>query len=181
MTPFWRPDPLTSEIDSEGKPSVSSSPRIGSKASWRMYASIFFMRSRPRRLRLADGPARRDALWLAVQRRDRRADHGRPIRPVPEQLGLRDELLRVAVHAVLGDVQARLLGLGVDAQADRLLDRPERADGEHEHGDERGGHADRLDPELLEGARVEQAGLADAVELGQPRGREQAAGQRAPD
>ena len=42
-------------------------------------------------------------------------------------------------------------------------------------------HADRLHAELLEGARVEQARHADAVELGQPVGGEQAAGQRAPD
>src|SRR5215210_7891327 len=44
--PFWRPDPLTSEIDSDGKPSWSSSLRIGSNASCRMNASTFFTRRR---------------------------------------------------------------------------------------------------------------------------------------
>src|SRR5215213_5729258 len=42
--PFWRPEPLTSEIESDGKPSASRSLRIGSKASCRMNASTFFMR-----------------------------------------------------------------------------------------------------------------------------------------
>src|SRR5688500_4006054 len=44
--PFWRPEPLTSIIDSEGKPSASSSMRIGSNASCRTNASTFFMLSR---------------------------------------------------------------------------------------------------------------------------------------
>ena len=41
--PFWRPEPLTSPIDREGNPLSSSSVLIGSNASWRMYASIFFI------------------------------------------------------------------------------------------------------------------------------------------
>ena len=44
MIPLWRPEPLTSLTDSEGNPSTSSSARIGSKASWRMYAITIFMR-----------------------------------------------------------------------------------------------------------------------------------------
>ena len=45
--PFWRPDPLTSMMESEGKPSASSSMRIGSNASCRMNASTFFMMRGP--------------------------------------------------------------------------------------------------------------------------------------
>src|SRR3954468_24166451 len=41
--PFCRPEPLTSTIDSDGKPSSSSSMRIGSNASWRTNASTFFI------------------------------------------------------------------------------------------------------------------------------------------
>src|SRR5215217_330447 len=41
--PFWRPEPFTSMIDSDGKPSVSRSMRIGSNASCRTNASTFFM------------------------------------------------------------------------------------------------------------------------------------------
>ena len=37
-TPFCRPDPFTSLIDRDGNPLSSSSDRIGSNASWRMYA-----------------------------------------------------------------------------------------------------------------------------------------------
>jgi len=42
--PFCRPEPLTSEMLSEGKPLLNSSMRIGSNASCRMNASTFFTR-----------------------------------------------------------------------------------------------------------------------------------------
>src|SRR5918992_916259 len=106
--PFWRPDPLTSEIDRDGNPSSSSSMRIGSNASWRVKASIFFMASGPRRL----GAHRADARRLRARWGQRRPGHPRLVEPAGE-LRLRDELLRVAVHAVLGDVQTGLLGLPV--------------------------------------------------------------------
>src|SRR5690349_17148604 len=95
--PFWRPEPLASRIDRDGNPLSSNSARIGSNASWRMYASIFFMR--PSLLGLAghrgsDGRCRGCCWRHAAARRARRV------------LGLGDELLRVHVHPVLGAVSS---------------------------------------------------------------------------
>src|SRR5216684_601541 len=91
------------------------------------------------------------------------------------------ERLRVAPHTVLADVEAFHFLARRDAQADGLLDDPEQAVAEHENGDERCRDSDRLRPKLVEIARVEQAALADAVELRQRRHGEQAAAERAPD
>src|SRR5713226_10569325 len=91
------------------------------------------------------------------------------------------ERLRVAPHTVLADVEAFHFLARRDAQADGLLDDPEQAVAEHENGDEGGRHGDRLRPELVEIARVEQAALSDTIELGQRGYGEQAAAERAPD
>src|SRR5829696_10526870 len=120
--PFWRPDPFASMIDREGNPLSSSSVRIGSNASWRMNASIFFMR--PTLLcgvagcHLSDTRGRR-------RRRPGRGRGGPAELQASGVLGLWDELLRVPVHAVLGNVQAGILLLGADSQPDRLLDQEE--------------------------------------------------------
>src|ERR1700738_4786905 len=72
----------------------------------------------------------------------------------------RHEGLRVAPHSVLADVQTFHLLACRDTQADRLLDDPEDPVAEHEHRRERGAERDRLRPELVEAARVEEAALA---------------------
>ena len=101
--PFWRPEPLTSEIERDGNPRLRSSIRIGSNDSCRMNASIFFT----------------DRNLLRWWRRE--ASHATGTAPgaglYADELGRRDELLRVPVHAVLGDVQSGVLLLGRDAQA----------------------------------------------------------------
>src|SRR3954469_8956762 len=67
-----------------------------------------------------------------------------------------DELLRIAVHAVLDDVEAGLLlGLG-HAYADRRADHREGRQARREHEGEDGPHAERLVAELVQAARVEQ-------------------------
>src|SRR6186997_2920642 len=99
--PFWRPEPLYSAIERLGNPLSSSSPRISSNASWRMNASIFFISlvllgfalSRPCRAHRRDRG--RGCPWC-------RSGH----------LRRRDELLWVAVHAVLDDIEAGVLVLG---------------------------------------------------------------------
>src|SRR6188472_584797 len=98
--PFWRPEPLASMIERDGNPLSSNSARIGSNASWRMYASIFFIRSCL--LGLA-GHRRGDG--RGGRRRARRVQERRPGRV----LRLGDELLRVPVHPVLGDVETGVL------------------------------------------------------------------------
>src|SRR5262245_49064511 len=141
--PFWRPEPLASRIDRDGNPLSSNSVRIGSNASWRMYASTFFMRSSPLGLagyRGADG-------WRGAHGLFRRAAELDPRRV----LGLGDELLRVPVHPVLGDVEARILLLRRHPQADRLLDQEEDPVGDGEHAGEGDAHAQRLGAELVEG------------------------------
>src|SRR5229473_3732018 len=91
------------------------------------------------------------------------------------------ERLRVSPHAVLADVEPFHLLSRRNAQADGLLDDPEESIAEHEYCCERCHHRDRLRPELVEIARVEQAALTDTVELRQCRHSEQAAAERAPD
>src|SRR5215218_7694970 len=98
--PFWRPEPLTSAIERDGNPFSSSSVRIGSNASCRMNASIFFIFTSSLGVggHLGSG--------------DRGLPHGqRPARRT-RVLGLRDELLGVAVHAVLRDVEPGVLFIG---------------------------------------------------------------------
>src|SRR4051794_33219153 len=120
--PFCLPDPRYCPIERLGKPFSSSSIRIGSNASWRVNASIFFIGSSgaalpPRRSReSAKPPSALAFLGLVVGRcrgphrggsgGDPGADRG------PGLLGHGDELLRVPVHAVLDDVEAGLLLLG---------------------------------------------------------------------
>src|SRR5260370_8512384 len=89
--------------------------------------------------------------------------------------------LGVSPHAVRADVERFHLLPRRYAEADSLLDDPEEPIAEHEHRCERCDHRDRLRPELVEIARVEQAALPDAVELRQPRYGEKAAAERAPD
>src|SRR3954454_11683650 len=96
--PFWRPEPLASMIDRDGNPLSSNSARIGSNASWRMNASIFFMR--PVLLRLGRGH------WADSACRCRRRWHTATGEQSRRVLGLGDELLRIPVHPVLGDVEA---------------------------------------------------------------------------
>ena len=149
--PFWRPDPLTSLIDRDGNPLSSSSGRIGSNASWRMNASIFFIcvtSSLERRLCRAAASAviavRAGAPTGCRRRRDADAIGAARI------LLRRDELLRVSVHPVRGDVQSGDLFLVVDPQPDRLLDREERAYESTNTNANVGDDADRLDGELAD-------------------------------
>src|SRR5438270_11548095 len=93
----------------------------------------------------------------------------------------RHERLRVTPHAVLADVEPLDLVAGADAQADGLVDDPEQAVAEREHGDERRGDGRRLRAQLVQAPGVEEAALPDAVELGQRRDREEAAAESAPD
>src|SRR4051794_22514859 len=115
-TPFWRPEPLASMIDREGNPLSSNSVLIGSNASWRMNASIFFMRSvllyRVVGCHLGGGRS-------GGRNPPTPADRSRQARGV---LRLGDELLRVPVHAVRADVEAGFLLLFGDAETDRRLD-----------------------------------------------------------
>src|SRR5690242_1341951 len=170
--PFWRPEPLASMIDRDGNPLSSNSARIGSNASWRMYASIFFMR--PSLLGLA-GHRGSDG-----RRRDRRRRHA-AARRARRVLRLRDELLRVPVHPVLGDVEAGVLFLRRHPQPDRLLDREEDPVGGDEDAGEGDRHSQRLGAELVEGAAVPEARIADFVQFRQARGGEDPARERAPD
>src|SRR5262249_1736728 len=100
----------------DGRPMLARWSRISSNASWRMKASIFFNAgSSPR-----SGCRRNGA---------RAARSGARVRRHRDLLRVRtrdvDEALRVAEHAVLGDVQAaQLLRLG-DAETDGVLDRRE--------------------------------------------------------
>ena len=72
----------------------------------------------------------------------------------------RDVELGIAPHAVLGDVQARGLDVLLDADAPQPVQAPEAAErgreGEAADGDE----AERLDPELVEAAGVDQPSRA---------------------
>ena len=93
-----------------------------------------------------------------------RVDGGEPGWPV-DAAGHRHERFRVSPHAVLADVEALHLFRRRDPQADRLLDGPEESVAEDEHRGEAGRDRDRLRAQLMEAAGVEQATLADAVEL----------------
>src|SRR4051794_12626071 len=172
--PFWRPDPFASMIDRDGNPLSSSSVRIGSNASWRMNASIFFIRPA-----LLCGVA---GCHLADRRRGHRRG-GRSIAALEagRVLRLGDELLRIPIHPMLGDVEAGVLLLGADAQPDRPLDDEEDRVGDGEHASERHQDPQRLGAELVEGAAVPEARVADFVEFGEPRRGEYPAGQGPPD
>ena len=140
--------------------------RIGSNASWRMYATTIFMPSPP--------------WWLsAATTRPRRPGSGPA--PYADQLGLRDELLRVAVHAVLGDVEAGVLFLGGDPQAVGLLDHAERRERVTNTNANTTTTPSAWTPSWWNEPRVHQARLADRVVGGQLRVREDAARERAPD
>src|SRR5918994_5478542 len=84
----------------------------------------------------------------------------------------------VAEDSVLVDIEPVELLLGLDPDADGGLER--REDGERGEEDEAPccDDTESLNAELVEAAAVEQARLADS---GEGRGREQAAGERAPD
>src|SRR3954452_15901815 len=170
-TPFWRPDPFTSPIDREGNPLSSSSVRIGSNASWRMNASIFFMFT--------------SSLGVGVRGHRRGTECGLANGQGPARrtrvLGLRDELLRVSVHAVLGDVEPGVLFVRRHAETDGLLDRPEHDVGDHEHRDECNGDSECLNAQLVEAAAVPEPRIAHAVQLREPRGGEDPAAQGAHD
>src|SRR5215218_1198072 len=157
--PFWRPEPLASMIDRDGNPLSSSSVRIGSNASWRMYASIFFIRSSL--LGLAGHRGSGGGPWSRRRRR------GAPELRARRVLGLGDELLRIPVHPVLGDVEAGVLLLGRHPQPDRLLDREEDRVGGDEDAGEGDHHPERLGAELVEGTAVPEARIADFVQFRQ--------------
>src|SRR3954453_18897977 len=134
--PACRPEPSTSDTDMLGSPIAQSSERIASSASWRMYASIFCMSVSALGRDGAEGRHRgcRRRRGAAAGRQ-----HGGLGRAVAGQ-----ELLGVAPHAVLVDVEALELLLRAHPQADRLLAEVEdrRAGGEHEGG--HAGDAERL-------------------------------------
>src|SRR6186997_1622710 len=155
--PFWRPEPLASMIDRDGKPLSSSSLLIGSNASWRMYASIFFMRSSLLGLAGHRGADRRP--------RGRRGRRGAAELRTGRVLGLGYELLRIPVHPVLGDVETGVLFLRRHPQADRLLDQEEDRVGGDEDASEGNCHAERLGTELMEGTAVPEARIADFIEF----------------
>src|SRR5947208_16937631 len=77
------------------------------------------------------------------------------------------ERFGVSPHAVLADVEALHLLTHADAQANGLLDDPEKPVAEHEHSYERRDDGNNLDAKLVEAPGVEKAALADAVELRQ--------------
>src|SRR4029077_4156836 len=171
--PAWRPAPSTSDTDMLGSPIRYSSARIASSSSWRLYASIFCM----------SGPSLGGRV---PQGRDRRRRMCRRAAARGQDIGLRhavagQELLGIAPHAVLVDVEALELFLRGHAQADRLLAGGEDSDagGEDECGDD--GDAEGLHAELVETTAVEQARLADAVRTRECGCREETARERAPD
>src|SRR5665811_1498227 len=99
--------------------------RMASNASWRMNASIFFMRS-ALLTRLGRGHLGGcGSGWCRVPGAHRARDPGGVLR-------LRDELLRVPVHAVRADVEARFLLVVVHTQPDRAFDDSEGHDRYHE-------------------------------------------------
>src|SRR4051812_18323505 len=125
-------------------------------------------------------------LGRGPERGYRRGNRGRRPPAGSEDIWLRravarEELLGIAPHAVLVDVEALELLLRAHAQANRLLAEVEDGDarGEHERGHDR--DAEGLDAELVEAAAVEEAARAHAVELGERRRAEEAARERAPD
>src|ERR1700680_4354917 len=107
--------------------------------------------------------------------------HGDRVRVYVGSPGHRHELLGVAPHAVLADVEPVDLVALADAQADGLLDDPEEPKAEREHGDKGSAHRGSLGAELLEAARVDKATLADPVERGELGIGEQTARERTPD
>src|SRR5258708_5829683 len=93
----------------------------------------------------------------------------------------RHELFGISPHAVLADVKTVDLVAVAGAQAPGVFDGKEDGEAEDEHGGEADAHRQRLGAELVEAVRVDQAALADVVELGEDGIAEQAARQRAPD
>src|SRR5918997_3425204 len=97
--------------------------------------------------------------------------------PVPV-LVVGGDQVGITEDAVLVDVEAVELLLGLDPDADGRLERGEDRERGDEHEAACGDDAESLDAELVEAAAVEQAGLADR---GEGRRGEQAAGERTPD
>src|SRR5918997_5654072 len=97
--------------------------------------------------------------------------------PVPV-LVVGGDQVGITEDAVFVDVEAVELLLGLDPDADGRLEGGEDRQGGEEHEAARSDDAEGLDAELVEAPAVEQARLADR---GEGRGREQAAGERAPD
>src|SRR5436190_23186877 len=117
-------------------PSSSSASWTGWSRSGLMIASIFFisvlLSARP------PGHADRHGSWpRSLRRRCRRVVLG---------ARHRHELLRVAPHAVLDDVEAVTLLLRLDPQPVGRLDDEEDDERDPEHRGEGGHHAQRLDP-----------------------------------
>src|SRR5918994_162887 len=138
---------------------VSITPPSADRVSWpRLYARAHPDRSRTRRR----ASCRRGGLVVLVS-------------------GHRHELLRIAPHAVLDDVEAVSLLLRLHPQAVHRLDREEDQEAEREDERERRRDAECLHAELLEVAVVDEPRLADAVELGEARRGEEPAGKRSPD
>ena len=150
----------------------SSSVRIGSNASWRMYAIDHLHVAGTS---LVVGGRRADAYGAAHRRS----------RTVADELGRRDELLRVPVHAVLGDVEAGVLRLLVDAQADGRLDDPEGRVGQRRtrtRTQTDGRPPARPSwPKLAASRRGRRPDRRTPLYFGEARRGEEAAGERAPD
>src|SRR5918998_1291511 len=99
--------------------------------------------------------------------------------PVPVAvLVIRGDEVGVTEDPVLVDIQAVELLVGLDPDADGGLEGREDRERGEEDEPAAGDDAEGLDAELVKAAAVEEAGLADR---GQGRGREEAAGERAPD
>src|SRR6266567_2232391 len=160
--PRCAPQPLTSVTVTPETPHSSRTSCTSCRRSCRMIAITIFMLLSPH--------------FGRSVRVDRRCI-GRPVN-APWH---RHERFGVAPHAVFADVQAFHLLARRDAEADGLLDDPEEPVAEDEHGQERCRHGDRLGTKLVQAAGVEEATLADAVELGERRDGEQAAAESAPD
>src|SRR6476661_7438078 len=93
----------------------------------------------------------------------------------------RDVELRVAPHAVLRDVQAGGLDVFLDADPPEALERPEAAERGRERESADGQEAERLDPELVERARVEKAAPPGRKVRRERRHREDAGREGSPD
>ena len=122
-------------------------------------------RSPERRRNRADG-AQRCSLSSPRERASVATVRSRPSsRPVAA--AHRREGLRIALHPVLGDIETGRLGLGVRADAESRLHRPEHEERRAERERADGRQAESLRTELRRGAGVEQPARARAEALGE--------------